>query len=458
MDVQEVLQWVDELVLSNKGKHLTNLQQAVLLGVWDSQRYKEIAQTYRCSEANVKKAVIALWDMLSEELNEKVSKSNFRSAMERYHIHHVSIVGDGGRSNFIQGNINVCRESQTSAGTPKERSPSTSNPDKVKVKQRHNITDAPERAHPFCERTGELTTLKQWILEENIRTITLIGLAGIGKTSLAVEFVEQIKHNFDLIVWRSHQKFPTLESLNTNLMEFFSEQQQTQLPSIIDYLSAHRCLIILDDLQETFARGELAGTYLPEYRHYGKFLKQLAVNPHKSCLLLLSWENPIEIATLEAENRHCRTLLLNGLGNSARDILKERGLTDEEKWSELIDMYAGNPSWLKIIATTIVQLFNGSVAQFLSCPTPFLGDLDSLLLEHYQRLSESEKLILLWLASHEWLQLTRKPAEFTFSHSDFLKTIQSLSRRCLIEKITEKGGSYFTLQAVIKEYVREKSL
>jgi hypothetical protein len=347
MDVQEILQWVDELVLSQTGKHLTNLQQAVLVGVWESQRYREIAETYRCSEATVKKSAINLWKLVSEEVGEKVNKSNFRATMERYHISNVLSVGNFVQSNFVQGSINVCGESWNSTDSPNQRSPSTSNPDKVETKQRHDLTDTPEWTHCFCDRTSELTTLKQWILEENIRMVSLIGLSGIGKTSLAVELVKQINQHFDRIIWRSHQKFPTLNSLTTNLIEFFSQHQETQLPSLIDYLSGDRCLIILDDLQETLTRGEFAGTYLPEYRNYGKFLKQLAVNPHKSCLLLLSWETPIEIATLEAENRYCRTLQIHGLGNSAREILKQRGLTDEDRWLELIDLYSGNPFLVK---------------------------------------------------------------------------------------------------------------
>jgi len=458
MDVQEVLQWIDELVQSHTGKHLSNLQQAVLVGVWESQKYEEIARTYRCSEATVKKAAIALWKLISEELGEKVSKSNFRATMERYHISNVATIGDLVNSNFVQGSINVCGESWNYADTINQRSPSAKNPEKVQTKQRHDLTDTPERADCFCDRIDELSTLKQWILEENIRIVSLIGLSGIGKTSLAVELVEQIHHHFDRIIWRSHHKFPTLESLTTNLIQFLSQDRETKLPSLIDYLSCDRCLIILDDLQETFTRGELAGTYLSSYRNYGQLLKQLAINPHNSCLLLLSWENPIEIVTLEAQNRSCRTLQINGLGNSAQEILKQKGLTDEDKWLELIDLYHGNPSWLNIIATTIVQLFNGSVAQFLSCPTPFLGDLDSIFREHYQFLSESEKLIMLWLANHQDLQLTRKPSEFTFSHSDFLQAILSLLRRGLIEKKTENGGTRFTLQAVVKEYVKNLSL
>jgi hypothetical protein len=56
MDVYEVLEWVDELVLTKTGSHLNSLQQAVLSGVWNSQKYREIADDYHCTEANVIKS------------------------------------------------------------------------------------------------------------------------------------------------------------------------------------------------------------------------------------------------------------------------------------------------------------------------------------------------------------------------------------------------------------------
>ena len=134
----------------------------------------------------------------------------------------------------------------------------------------------------------------------------------MGKTTLARELVEQIKDNFDYIIWRHCTKTLSPKSLETNLIQFLSKNKENKLHSLIDYLRSHRCLIILDDFQELFAPGELAGTYLPDAERYGKFLKEMARSPHKSCLLLLSWEKPTEIATLEGENRHCRSLQLGG--------------------------------------------------------------------------------------------------------------------------------------------------
>jgi len=345
----------------------------------------------------------------------------------------------------------------TSTINQKKRSPATFTP-RNKPEPRHDLSQAPEynRLH---NRTEQLATLKQWILEENSRIVTLTGLSGIGKTALARQLVEQIEDKFDRILWRSHRKLPNFNALQSHIIEFLAPPQPTKNPSIVNYLNSrnslldhlrnHRCLIILDDFQETLTPGELVGNYRPEYQNYGQLINEIGQHTHHSCLLLLTWEQPLEIAALETENSYCKTLPVLGLGKLATEILSTRKLKDEKKWSQLIQIYSGNPLWLNIIASTILDLFNGSVQEYLSYPTLFLGDLEPILKQHYQRLCESEKILLQWLATQDQpVKISQKPPAL-LSDADFLKAIQSLKRRNLLEKT-----SGFTLQPAIKQYVK----
>jgi hypothetical protein len=203
--------------------------------------------------------------------------------------------------------------------------------------------------------------------------------------------------------------------------------------------------------------GQLAGNYQPGYEDYGTLFRQVAELSHNSCLVLLSSEKPREIAALEGSNQPVRSLQLNGLGAEAGEILREKGLAEHEKWSELIEQYRGNPLWLKIVATMIQDLFNGSLSEFLSDDTLFLGDLESLLHQPFNRLSESEKQVMSWLASATApVSISKVPENLQLSRSQFLKVMQSLGRRSLVEKIPEGDRTFFTLGPVLKEYVKTK--
>lgn len=77
MDVQEVLNWTDNLVFSKTGKHLDSLQKAVVEGTWQRQKYPEIARNCNRTHDRIKQVARELWQLISAELGEDVRQSNF---------------------------------------------------------------------------------------------------------------------------------------------------------------------------------------------------------------------------------------------------------------------------------------------------------------------------------------------------------------------------------------------
>ncbi|MFB2836844.1 NB-ARC domain-containing protein [Floridanema evergladense] len=452
MDIEEVLKWTDEEVLAKTGKHLDSLQKSILEGVWQHQNYEEIAKNNHRSYDHVKKEAWKLWKLLSDVFGEDVKKSNVCSLLEQAELSNISVVDvDSVQIAVSYGNINICDKNTRSHSPPptpqtKDRSPII------------NLTEAPEITN-FYDRTTELSTLKQWILEANTRLITIYGLSGIGKSAIALKLIEQIQTEFDYIIWRTLNNLPTLSTLQTELKQFFFQPQQTPLPTIIDYFRTSRCLVIIDDVQNIFKSGQIAGQYLTDYEDYGKFFKQIATSFHYSCLILLCWEKPREITALEAENRPVQTLHLQGLREQAEEILREKRLTDEEKWSELIANYQGHPCWLNIIAATINELFNGSVFHFLAQNDVYLGEIEPLLETHLERLSESEKTVSYWLANQaEAVDISQKPANIELSKSEIWQAIQSLGRRSLVERKEMGERSYFQINSILKQYIQSQKI
>jgi NB-ARC domain len=462
MDVQELLRLADGLVFAKTGKRLDDLQQAVVQGTWQGKRYSEISKEVHCTERHVRNVASKLWQTLSEILDEDVNKSNFRSTIERYHDCNVSNFKDV--VNF--GNINnFCKETSHPPKAPQHSPPTqTSTEDNTQQKPRLDLRDAPELKTFYNYPNSPLTALENSIAHQNCRLLTITGMAGTGKSAIARNLIPQIQTQFDRIIWRSLRTSPPLETTLKNIIQFicdrtdinFPANTDAQLSILIETLRENRCLIVLDDVQQILSSGQLAGNYKPGYENYGTLFKLIGEIPHNSCLILNSWEPPSDILTFTDDNSAVCLLQLTGLGEAATEILREKGLLDEEYWPGLIELYRGNPLWLKLVAQTINNLFNGRVSQYLSYQPVFLGDeLTPILQQHYQRLSEIEKQAIVLISNEtEPLSLTQLMAKCQGSQRELFTAIQSLTRRGMLEKLSYEAETVFQVQHILKKYVK----
>jgi len=312
----------------------------------------------------------------------------------------------------------------------------------------------------FYDRTLELQTLTTWILQQNCRLITLTGRLGIGKTSLAVKLVQQIKHEFEYAAWFTLDKFPTIDKFQSNLTQLFSQSENLdssptnpkRLP-LIKYLQNHRCLIVLDDIHHLFCSGELAGKYKPDYEEYRSLFKQIEKLSHPCCFLLIGWEPPKEVPQLTSQNTPIRTLQLTGLDTAAaRQILRDKGLGEIDNCEALIHRYQGHPFWLKSVATLIQELGIGATELLIDDTILLPEDLKDVLQQQYDRTSELEKQVMSLLATeNQPVNVANLLQNRQISSSNLLNALQSLSRRCWIEK----QENFYTLPPVLKQYIKE---
>ncbi|HEY9640762.1 MAG TPA: AAA-like domain-containing protein [Coleofasciculaceae cyanobacterium] len=81
MDVKEALELIDPLVFAHTGKHLSDLEREIFIGSWQGLTYEQI---YPLSPEYVEKQVgYKLWQKLSTVCGEKMTKKQFRGALER---------------------------------------------------------------------------------------------------------------------------------------------------------------------------------------------------------------------------------------------------------------------------------------------------------------------------------------------------------------------------------------
>lgn len=398
---------------------LSELQQTVFCGVWNGQSYQTIAAQTGChySLGHIKNTGSELWQCLSDALGERVTKTNLQAALERYQQQSRSSSIDWG--------------------------------------------DAPDILS-FYGRTTELATLQQWVMQDRCRLLGILGMGGMGKTTLAVKLAQIAAERFDCVIWRSLLNAPSLEELLTDWLKQLS-RRPIDLPDSLDgllhqlrhHLQNQRCLLILDNLEAILKGQSYTGEYRRGYEAYALLLEQIGKTQHQSCLVLTSREKPKLIAMLEGRNRPVRSFELRGLSLAeAKQIFAEVGEFEasEADWQAILQLYSGNPLGLEMVAKYIRNIFQGGIADFLRLSQPIFDDLAQVLHHHFRRLSDYEQEIVYWLAINRdpvSLDALREDILDPSAKSQLADTLQSLQRRWALEQT----GSSFTLQPVLMEYV-----
>lgn len=333
----------------------------------------------------------------------------------------------------------------------------------AKIQNQFDWGDVPESSQ-FWGREAELQQLYAWVSTQACRVVAVLGIGGVGKTTLAARLVRTCAGGFDLVIWRSLLNAPPLGELLKEWLRILSQQQLAHTPErldeqlrlLFDYLRQRRCLLILDNAEGIMQGGEPVGQYRTGYGEYGQLLLRFGQSNHQSCLLLTSREKPREVARLESATPLVRSLPLLGLDvATGNQLLSARGVSGAAgSTAALVQRYSGNPLALNLVADTIQDLFAGDITAFLGDETLIFADIREVLDQQFSRLDPVERTLLLWLA------IAREPATeaelwqglaHTLTKRLFLEAIHSLARRSLLEKL----GGAFGLQNVVTEYLTE---
>lgn len=312
----------------------------------------------------------------------------------------------------------------------------------------------------FYGREQELYQLKQWILRDRCRLISILGMGGIGKTALSVALIEQIRGEFEYVIWRSLREPASLENFLPKLFNSFPGQQPLlqDLSQLLQFLRDHRCLIILDQV-ETLLKDQPVGHYSEGHEEYGELLRRVGTERHQSCLIVTSREKPREFVLLEGKKHPIHSQILGSLQGAAKEIFKDKELLDDEdQWQKLIRLYGGNPLALKIVSETIQDLFNGSVNQFLKQNTTFIdSEFRELLDQQFTRLSDAEKVTVCQIAEYSHpisISTLTKITSAQKLNLGSIEIIESLRRRSLLEKVKGCIDPQFTLHPIVAKYVK----
>lgn len=409
---------------------LNKVQDLVVRYAWEGKSYQKLADEWGYTHGHLKDTGYKLWKDLTLAIGdkEKVTKNNLQLVLERYHP---------------QPAVGFITNSYVDWG------------------------DAMDVSF-FYERTEDLATLKQWIIKDRCRFITLYGMGGIGKTALAAKLGEQIQGDFEVLIWRSLRNSPPISSVLTELLKSLSSEPiptaiSQQILQLIHCLRQRRCFLILDNVDSVLQGSEYTGKYREGYEGYGHLFRCMAEMSHQSIVVLTTREIPKGLMIKEGMNLPIRSLQVKGLSTGAvQKIFQDRGVfwAFEVEWKALSDRYGGNPLVLRMVASTIQDLFGSSISEFLKLliyKTSACIEVYHLFEQQYNRLSEIEKEIVFFIASN------RKSISFQelkhhlipkLSSGQVVDAIASLRRRSFIEKI-DASLPKWRLQPIVVEFIKE---
>lgn len=338
--------------------------------------------------------------------------------------------------------------------------------------------DAPDPdADFFCDRPLESQQLTDLLIKHRCRLVALLGIVGTGKTWFAARLIRDLVQTkpeaFEFVKWHSLQNLGGPPNIVKLLQEWlvFLRSDQAQLTDDItdlrrhlyDKVKNHRCLFVLDGFQALLDVEERVGKFRPGFEWYNIMFEVFGDTQHKSCLLLISNEQPAELrhraGVSELQPTPVRVLRLNGFNvDQVRRLLIGQGLDLQQlnvssaSLQRLRDTYDGNPRLLKLVIPFIHE--NGGIDSLLSRRAVMIGDIGAPFDKQFKRLSDLERLIVYWLA------IERRPVKQDNLGQYAIYPPSDPTNRKLSDNLRGRfmvtPGTHVTLPPVYMRYVTER--
>ena len=405
MDVDAAIALIDREVYAQTKRHLSDLQQAVVTKVWQGKKYIEIADEYGCTEGHAKDTGFLLWKLLSKAWGEKVTKSNFRR---------MTTLQLGQRK-----------------GVPCNKAISPTN---LAVTEHSN----------FLGRNKAIADLQE-LVAQNHKIIVLQGKGGIGKSTLAQQFLASQGFELTLEVLMAKETENVVsaasvveEWLQRDLNEDSGKEFGVTLARLKRCLSRQRIAILIDNLEPALNKD---GRFIDRHRDYLELLRILADSNIESTTIITSRDRLCEA---EINLKHYR---LSGLDLTAwkQYFIAHKINPQDKALKQIHHTYGGNAKAMGIVCGIVREDYDGDIQLYWreNRHDPLVEtDLKNLVASQFDRLQELDPkayALLCRLGCYRYQDVPKISQAGLFCllwdvpNSQKRRVIKSLQNRSLIE-------------------------
>src|SRR5205085_12478910 len=110
----------------------------------------------------------------------------------------------------------------------------------------------------------------------------VLGMGGVGKTSLAARLAQDVALDLERVYWRSLRDAPPVTDWLAGAIGFLSDQQRVpptteaeRITALLRLLRERRSLLVLDNSETLFEPGQREGSYRDGMAGYGRLLQTI---------------------------------------------------------------------------------------------------------------------------------------------------------------------------------------